>query len=475
MDRLPVEILHRICARIRARKDILGFRRVCKIFAAIGAQHMLPQVPVAFLHQSFLRLKAISEHPVISQHVTAIIYQADVLPKIETFKEYRRWACMPHQPIAFSPRPQPDADEQVRQSYHKDLVKFINKPNQSSQEQIREGWKLYQSLYEDQDALLRSPIMDMQYFHETMAKFPRLTKLRVQTRRTYNEAGMYLINNPYKNTLVGVVLPDKNHFPCGVRPLHSLLLGALSSQTAFRELSVGLLSWRFFSSPESIFAVLKQCVRHLRKLDMEIPSCDYERPEADEQADWRACVKWFLTGRVRDFVAAAPDLEIIVLLFDALHDYDYAINLSSVLGNYTWPSLRLLNLRGIKAREDDLLSVFKRHAATLRVLILGDINLYGPKCSWMTVFLRIPEILDLSESQCHGNFITKPSMRLIKMDDLYHGDGYRLTFNLAVRQVLCRFFMVVDRILLKLDVDMDMVAERKYLLRRLFGEDEALD
>ena len=109
MDRLPVEILHGICTRLRARKNVLSFRLVCKTFAAIGAQYMLPQVPVAFLRQSFRRLKAISEHPVISQYVNTIIYQADVLPTIESFKEYKRWACIPHQPITL-----PATDEQVR-------------------------------------------------------------------------------------------------------------------------------------------------------------------------------------------------------------------------------------------------------------------------------------------------------------------------------------------------------------------------
>lgn len=308
-----------------------------------------------------------------------------------------------------------------------------------------------------------------------MAKFPRLTKLRMQTRHTYNEAGMYLIDNPYKDALVGVVLPDDNHDPCGTSPLLSLLLGALSSQIVFRELSAGLLSWRFFSYPDTYFEALKLSVRHLRKLDMEIPSCDYERPATEEQADWRACIKWFSTGRVCDFVAAAPDLEVIVLLFDALRDFHYAINLINALGNKTWPNLQLLNLRGIVAREDQLLCVFKRHAANLKVLVLGDINLCGPSCSWMTVFLQIPEILDLKDAECHGNLMTMPSKRLIKMDDVYQVGTYRKTFNIAVKRVLCRFIMAVDRIRVKLDVDQDIVAERKFCLRQIFGEDAAFD
>ena len=286
---------------------------------------------------------------------------------------------------------------------------------------------------------------------------------------------MYLIDNPYKNSLVGVVIPDNTHGPCGVRPLLSLLLGAFSSMTAFRELSAGLLSWQFFSCPESLFAVLKESVCHLRKLDMEIPSCEYDRPAAEERSAWRACIRWFSTGRVRDFVAAAPDLEVIVLLFDALQDYHYAINLSNVLGDNTWPNLQLLNLRGIVAQQDQLLSLFKRHSATLRVLILGDINLCGPNCSWMTVFLQIPEILDLADAQCHGNFITMPSMQLIKMDDLYQGETHKVTFNTAVQPVLCRFLMVANRILLKLDIDVDMVTERRSLLLEIFGEDVALN
>lgn len=135
MNRLPVEILHWICSSFCVRKDVLKFRLVCTTFAAVGAQYMLPQVPVAFLPQSFVRLKAISEHPVISRYVTTIIYQADVLPSIKSFKEYRRWACVPHQPIAPPPSPDPEANEKIRQNYHQSHIKFKNSSDQLVEEQ----------------------------------------------------------------------------------------------------------------------------------------------------------------------------------------------------------------------------------------------------------------------------------------------------------------------------------------------------
>ena len=430
---------------------------------------MLPQVPVAFLHSSFHRLKAISEHPVVSQYVNTIIFQADLLPKIKSFKEYEHQACLPSQQLTHSTR---DTDEQVRLHCPRHLIQFVNKADHSFNGQIREGWKLYKSLYKDQVSAIQALHMDIQLFNTVVGRFPRLTNLRVQTRQTYNEAGMHLVDRPYKNALIGVELPGTDDPFCGHRPLVSLLWGKfLSPRNPLQELSAGLLSWTFFYCPESIFTLCKASVRHLRKLDMEIISCEFDGGVAGEQEEWlRLCIEVFSKGRVLDFVAAAPDLEIIVLLFDALQDYQCVIDLSNVLGDNIWPKLRLLNLRGIEARQDHLLSVFKRHSATLKVLILGDINLCGPKCSWMTVFLQIPEILDLTEAQCHGIFMEIPSRRLISMND--SSSASRIEKMLP--WVLCRF----ERVRLTTpgsDEDFDVVLSRKILLGYLFThDDEAL-
>ena len=102
-----------------------------------------------------------------------------------------------------------------------------------------------------------------------------------------------------------------------------------------------------------------------------------------------ACDELFDSGRFRDFLAAAPDLQKLCLLFDG------SVSLEAVFGNQRWEFLRYLQLRSIVTQEGALLAFFKRHAPTLRELALGDVTLTGPTCSFVSVSLKIPEILTL--------------------------------------------------------------------------------
>ena len=54
-------------------------RLACKAFAAIGTQYLLHQVHLIFKSSSFDRLREISEHPIISQHVDYLYYEADTV------------------------------------------------------------------------------------------------------------------------------------------------------------------------------------------------------------------------------------------------------------------------------------------------------------------------------------------------------------------------------------------------------------
>ena len=401
MDRLPVEILDNICADHLLGKDLLSFRLVCRAFSEIAARYLLPEVSVAFLPHTLARLKSISEHPVISQHVQTITYQVDALPKIRSLREYKELVRLPvpgGPPILVHPHVY-DADERTQRRHHREMMKGIEERVQASSRIATEGWKCYKDLYKQQETLLNSD-MPMEVLEATLAKFPRLNRLRVQTRDAYFEKDLPMLQNPFKKSHVTPEAPIASRPPCGVLPLRNLLMGAYNAKTNLQELHAGYISFKFFDCDEGSFARIKSTVRYIRKLSMDIVSVDDRLSIAEEDENWEACGKLFDSGRFRDFLAAAVDLRVLYLFFD------WPVTLDNVFGRRRWDFLRILQLGNVEMQEDALLAFFKRHATTLRGLALGDVTLTGPSCSFASVFLKIPEILDLDFTHFSGVFVS---------------------------------------------------------------------
>lgn len=87
MRSLPVEIVRQICGHLSI-SDVKFIRLACKELAGIGAEHLLLEVHLVFTLPSFERLQVILLHPIISQHVTPLLYEGE---RLEHFKDRAEW------------------------------------------------------------------------------------------------------------------------------------------------------------------------------------------------------------------------------------------------------------------------------------------------------------------------------------------------------------------------------------------------
>ncbi|MCJ1381529.1 hypothetical protein MMC17_004640 [Xylographa soralifera] len=146
MDHLPIEVLHTICAHL-AVEDVLIFRLLATLYAAVGAQYMLSTVSIAFLPESFARLKAISEHPVISQHVETLVYDLCRLPEITDFQDYKHKVHGPtNEDIHIPWPPPPESDIRALRAYNRGVKKFSALALSLRSQKLKQGWNKYLQL-----------------------------------------------------------------------------------------------------------------------------------------------------------------------------------------------------------------------------------------------------------------------------------------------------------------------------------------
>ena len=424
MDHLPTEVLQIICGYLSSL-DVLSFRLSSRIHAAVGAQHMLPAVVIALMPESLARLKDISEHQVISQHVNTLVYQLGRLPEILDYKDYKRKARISNDERIDTPWPPPPAesDKRARKAYDRELAKAATFLDLAPSKTLQKGWDDYLQLH-NEVAELENTDIEFAILESAIAKFPRLAAIRVQCRFKYDETGLPSIHGRYYDCFVLPVDPTMGDELCGVRPLHNLLLCASAAGIRLQYLWAGPISWKFFAHDRNGLAQTVGSRGDLRELRMEVGIFDYDDPLHELRETFRDCVRSFSDGCVRDFLAASKQLEFMEILFEKLDLAEnplYPINTDNVFGYHTWDRLRRLSLRGIATEEQYLLDFFKRHAKTLKHLALEDFCLRGPRCSWISVFERTPTILHLDSASIRGSFCCDVHGKDIYMDEPFDG------------------------------------------------------
>lgn len=79
-DRLPAEFIHMVFTYLEPT-EAAAFRSAGRIFAEIRLQYLALTVYLTLEGESYDRLWAIAEHPVVSKTVNCLLYEADT-PKM---------------------------------------------------------------------------------------------------------------------------------------------------------------------------------------------------------------------------------------------------------------------------------------------------------------------------------------------------------------------------------------------------------
>ena len=129
--RLPNELFHQIFSLLDT-PQVANLRLACKAFSTIGLQYLASTVHLIFKPSSFEHLRLISEHPVLSQHVHTLFYEADSLEDVYSMKEWKEnivapdWCNTVHsEPM---PAPPPDASNREKRAYRRHMEKVRAAP-----------------------------------------------------------------------------------------------------------------------------------------------------------------------------------------------------------------------------------------------------------------------------------------------------------------------------------------------------------
>lgn len=380
MDNLPSEVGLMVCELMEV-KEIRSLRLVSKFNNKLATPFLLSGVQLVFHPDSFERLQAISQHPVLRKQVKALYYEPDMLDKHESQEEWEY--CIAHKreinvvPISISVE---DFQEYCRRS---------QKPQHTySSGQLNAGYIRYQELYRSQQNLKRARYGSRELL-EAMSHFPNLQDF-IMTMASRIEKSSNYLEHFYAAGLKGPFSDFGHGHAVGVPQLQSIYRSAFRSGTKFKSFACGGVSWQLFKATKKDLAefasVLSKCHRfrlHLYKR--------YEEP-GTLGSETRQCRRYLANGCVCDLLSQAERLESLRLLIDQSYSgfgigLVFGVDLQNVVGDYTWSRLSHVSFGGVEASADDLVAFVKRHALSLRSLHLENFSLTSGQ--WSTTLPRI--------------------------------------------------------------------------------------
>lgn len=424
---LPNEIQRDIISQLEL-SSLKAIRLASKNLAVIGAEYLLPEVHLLYRTVSLERLGLISRHPIISQHVTTLFYEAD---RLEDFGNRDGWAeyLIESQKRARRPLVPPfaAAPELWAKYCGGPGTGDESRPYSYSELELARGWANYLDiLAEQEDIAARN--LDHDQIARAILCFPKLSHIYLSVRAK---------TRPHSNALIlsyapGLVLPpdelalelyDDPDEPTGFRQCTSLSLftpkkrdlrsplDTCTQQAMLRTLHICDVSWKIFSATwPAQQAVYKTVMAHVTDVKVLLDVC--QRPYLSS-IDELECRRFFVeTGALRTFLTAAPMLEKLHVEFNICL-YFQMLSLSSLVGDgeFTWKALREVSFL-VNAREYELIAFFTRHKKTLRKLTIGTgLTLCGPKASVATLLPRMRDAVEWEEITMAGELFVASSKK----------------------------------------------------------------
>ena len=403
--RLPNEILHQIFSLLEP-PQVADLRLACKTLSTVGLHYLTSTIHLIFKPSSFEHLRLISEHPILSQHVHTLFYEADSLEDFDSMKEWKKNIIAPEwfntlrsKPM---PTPPPDASTREKRAYRRHIEKLRAAPRYIySAGQLKNAYEEYRHYVWLQD-YIRQYDYNSEVIREAMAKLPKLKRIELSLYDGLNDGCSRKLEKAFVKGLT-VAYGDQGYGPCGVEQLRSLLVGASDAGLEIETLRCGSVQWMFFMERDVVFNKLKHAVRCLRTLEFYITT-RYD----DRDHEWlpheevHICAQYLEdSGRLRDFLTSAPQLENLTVQFDLETPMLPAARLSDLVGDFSWHSLRLAAFSKISTTEEELMDFYERHAKTLREIRIESVHLdHG---SWADIFIRIRNTLSLEKATICGN------------------------------------------------------------------------
>ena len=407
MVELPPEILHMICVALNGR-SVTDFREVCRTWAIIGAEYLIPTVYFQLHPTSFLRLEAISKHPVLRHHVRALIYEANTLPQYETYGEwlegYHSYSDGSIDSDEVSSDDEPSGDDELPESPRKIEPSTVEERIDSNEVlELEEPeralmWVRYQAFLTDQDQL-RAICGDACTITAVLRRFPNLQEVGMIMQSDLEADQPFPERSQsFKRLYSDLLWPlDSEHSEdCGLEQATTLLDCVSRAEIKPNALTLGKVSWMFFDMDEIGIALFKPTFQHLAHIQLWISL---------EGFKWyRKFEAGFFDPGLQAFLSWAPVLRTLQLYLKDM----VPVLLPVVLKDSFWPCLTSLAIQNLQANAEEFLNFLRKHSGTLVHLSLGDFYVLEGTLGY--VFRQLPVILKLKDVFLWGE---------MGMDDAY--------------------------------------------------------
>ncbi|MCJ1270107.1 hypothetical protein MMC22_010001 [Lobaria immixta] len=409
MDQLSAELISIVCSFLTST-DVGHLRCASKFYANVGRPFMYRQLHLIFTPDSFERLHTISSDPTLAPYVTSLYYEADSLPVYGSMKDWERFAAFD---LAMSPElesmkpSRPDnGSERALRAYQREIAKLEKRHRYL---QVQAGWDKYlrylvQQKEMREDNYLAGKIAD------AMVHLPNLIQIVFSLRRWVGGPSK-AIENAYSDAHV-IPYGHNSYSWTGVPQMLSLLQGSARTQMKLKSLCGGIMNWEFFRQSDEVLEELHKAVRNLQELKLEFSTGTKEdlemmRPAGREyyysvMAVYK-CARYLMNGRLREFLAAAPNLRLLDVRFDQNVKNDTPGSpaaLRYVVGKHKWEFLADVTLSFFDSRDEDLVDFCEIHAMTLQRLVLNEIQLF--QGSWPPTLQKMRRLLHLKQVRIRG-------------------------------------------------------------------------
>ena len=394
-ERLPYELIHMIFKYLEP-KEAAAFRLVGRVVAEIGLQYLVPTVYLALNEESYDRLLAIAEHPIFSKYVVKLEYETEGL----RFMDRVQWdSVMMSTTTEDRPVEKPDiyASARAWRAYDRgrETAKALNR-----------AWQAYEAFRASQKRVLQA-----QCFPEKTAE--AMKQLRNLT--TISASG----DGAYRRYVAGLkdLLPKyrlKPSYACErqsiVDTTSSILSAAESAGLRCDHFLSQSINLRLFRQISDNFPTLKKSMLHLKTMNLDVTIMQIGR-EIDS-----IMRSIFRKDYILDFVTSAPSLQHLSLAFKLGKHNCASIPFNKTIGGFYWPSLKAVSLVSLCSYEYELWDFFRRHARTLKHVLVEDMRLY--EGSWPRTFQEMRRIFAFGQqlNTCKlSGYFSSPAVRTIHM------------------------------------------------------------
>ncbi|KAL6713739.1 hypothetical protein ACLMJK_008231 [Lecanora helva] len=391
-SQLPSELADAVCKFLKLR-DIASLRLVSGYCHDAATPYLVPTVHLLFNDSDMRRLRAISEHPVISQHVTGLYYEPDILIYYKCYSDWERYiedddyeGDMP-----FAPPPEQSTARDLR-IYHRERKKWEQRPRHHFKRTfLNDAYEKHIKIAFEQRAL-RGLSYGASFLVEAMRRLPKLTSVRICPANHIDNASNRL-KEAYGPTLVKQLRTNDGTTYAVLEAAWSLLVGANRGDRELDALQIQDVDWKFLLAPEKYWNRIKLSFRHLTSLDLILNSYFFDVDKCREKIE---------SGLLHELLCSAPNLRELMLKFEPMID-EYNAYLPHVFRNSTWTSLQRLGIEFVATSAQGWLDFLTRHSSTMRCICIRTMELTTG--TWLDILETMQKILNLDLAYFLGELI----------------------------------------------------------------------